>query len=282
MRQHNNALLGTLTDRLAHKEGFDRDRKQPSTRALGLLLHHAGLSCRKTSQLVSLRADPVTHAPISAWYRRASHLFRDQPIQRHERLVIDETSLHIENPRSAWPEECDKDAGDHRTELFLWAAVDPDTQQLVHVTVTTGRSRVEALAFVKGALARCDNQPAVHVDRGVWYPWPPTLLCLEWPVTAGGVPNTVETWVGLFKERIGPFRRRWPTNASAEEIQAWVKGFAWLFNQDPSARLPWQRRHTIHDRSAGSIHVESSSSVRKRALREEHGLHSPGPSLRGE
>jgi transposase-like protein len=234
--QSNNTLLGTLTDRLAQEEVFDRDRKQPETRALGLLLHHAGLSCRKTSQLLNLLAEPVTHNPISAWYRRASHLFREQPVQRHEQLVVDETSLHIEKPRSEWPEDVDKDAGDHLTELFLWAAVDPDTQQLVHIAVSQGRSGVEALAFVKGVLARCDARPAIHVDRGVWYPWALEVLGLEWQVTSGGVRNKVETWFGVLKERIGLYRRRWPANASRDGVQAWVEAFAWLFNQDPSAR----------------------------------------------
>jgi putative transposase len=235
--QHNNALLGTLTHRLVQEEVFDRDRKAPETRALALLLHHAGLSCRRTSQLVTLLAEPVSHNPISAWHRRASHLFREQPVQRHERLVIDETSLHIEKPRETWPEDCDKDAGDHLIELFLWAAVDPDTQQLVHVAVSQGRSSVEAMGFVKGVVALCDNRPVIHVDRGVWYPWPLEALGLDWQVTAGGVRNTVETWFGLLKERIGQFRRRWPANASRGEVEAWVEGFAWLFNQDPSTRL---------------------------------------------
>jgi len=133
---HNNALLGTSVDQLRYKDVFARDRKQPKTRALALLLHHAGLSCRRTSQLVSLLAEPVSHAPISTWARRAGQLFRDQSVQRHERLVVDETTLHIEKPRSEWPKDCDKDAGDHLAELFLWAAVDPDTEQLVHVAVS--------------------------------------------------------------------------------------------------------------------------------------------------
>lgn len=224
MSYSNNALLGNLADRLRQEEVFDRDRKQPDTRALALLLHHAGLSCRRTSQLVTLLAEPVTHAPISAWYRRAAHLFREQPVQRHERLVIDETSLQIERP------DGDLD------EVFLWAAIDPDTHQIVHVTVTEGRGGIEALGFINGVLARCDNEPAIHVDRGVWYPWPLELLELDWQVTAGGVRNTVETWFGVLKERIGQFRRRWPVNSSKAEVQAWVMGFAWLFNQDPSAR----------------------------------------------
>ena len=86
--------------------------------------------------------------------------------------------------------------------------------------MTTGRSGVEALAFLTGVLARCDNQPAIHVDRGMWYPWPLKVLGLDWQVTSGGVRNTVETWFGLLKERIGPFRRRWPTNASKDEVEA--------------------------------------------------------------
>jgi transposase-like protein len=68
--------------------------------------------------------------------------------------VIDETSLHLER--------CDGEL----EEGFLWAAIDPDTLQLVPVTITDGRGGVEALGFINGALARCDNQPVVHVDRG--------------------------------------------------------------------------------------------------------------------
>lgn len=86
-------------------------------------------------------------------------MFRQRSIQRHERLVIDEPSLHIEQPRSEWSEKCDKDAGDHLTELFLSAAIDPDIEQLVHVEASPGRSSVEAMGFVKGVSARCDNRP---------------------------------------------------------------------------------------------------------------------------
>ena len=65
MLHHTDTLLGTLTDQLRQKDVFDRDRKQAQTRALALLLNHAGLSCRRTSQRVTVLAEPVTHAPIS-------------------------------------------------------------------------------------------------------------------------------------------------------------------------------------------------------------------------
>jgi transposase-like protein len=87
-------------------------------------------------------------------------------------------------------------------------------------------------------LRRCKGgAPFVVGDAGVGYPWPLDLLGLDWQVTSGGVRNTVEIWFGLLKERVGPFRRRWPTNASNDEVEAGVEGFAWLFNRDPSARL---------------------------------------------
>lgn len=49
----------------------------------------------------------------------------------------------------------------------MWAAIDPDTEQILHVAITQGRGGVEALAFLKGVIARCDNKPVVHIDRGV-------------------------------------------------------------------------------------------------------------------
>lgn len=123
MNHQDASLLDTLASRLQEEEVFERDRKTPHTRALGLLLHHAGLSCRRTSQVVSLLAEPVPHNPISAWYRRAGRagdLFREAPAGYHEELVVDETSLHIEDPT-----EGDDDEDPGLTEVFLWAALDP-------------------------------------------------------------------------------------------------------------------------------------------------------------
>jgi len=101
----NDTLLGTLIHRLVHEEVFDHDRKQPETRALALLLHHAGLSCRKTSHLVSSLAEPVTRNPISAWYRRAGVMnvcqLRPPPNPAHP-TGLDDTS----NPKTSSNPAC--------------------------------------------------------------------------------------------------------------------------------------------------------------------------------
>jgi len=126
-------------------------------------------------------------------------------------------------------------------EVFGWVALDAATREVFLTWVTQRRSSLEGWLFVKNVLRRCKGgAPFVVGDAGVGYPWPLNRLGLDGQVTAGGVRNTVETWFGLLKERVGPFRRRWPTNASNDEVEAWVEGFAWLFNQDPST-------HCYHD-----------------------------------
>jgi transposase-like protein len=201
-------------------------------------MHHAGLSCRRTSQLVTLLAEPVSHNPITAWYRRAGDLFRAEPVRYHEELVVDETSLHIEDPEENEDGEGDEDEdedGDGLLAVFLWAAIDPATGEVVHVAVAEGRGGVEARGFLQGVLRRCRNRPRVHVDRGVWYPWPLRYLGLPWSQTSGGVRNHVETWFGVLKGRLDAFRRRWPRNASREGVEAWVRGSAVVWNRDPEA-----------------------------------------------
>jgi transposase-like protein len=223
MHHQPDALLGILEGHLEEEEVFDRSRKRTETRALGLLLYHAGLSCRRTADVLSMVQEPVSHQPISAWYHRAGDLFRTGPVRYHEALAVDETSLHIE-----------AEGGD-LTEVFLWAAVDPDTGEVAHVAVTESRGGVEALGFLRGVLARCRNEPRIHVDRGVWYPWALGTVDVDWSVTSGGARNHVEAWFGLLKNRLKAFRVRWPRNASRETVAEWVKGFVAVWNRDPEA-----------------------------------------------
>lgn len=216
-----------LLDRLAHQleaeEVFARERKSNRTRALGIFLHHAGLSCRWASKLVSMLEEPVSHTPISTWHRRATDLYRSADAKRHEELVVDETSLHIEQEDG------------ELEEVYLWAAVNPRTSEVVHVAVTDGRSGIEALGFVRGVLHRCTRRPQFHVDEGVWYPWALTTLGLDWRVTSGGPRNKVETWFGVLKERLAAFRRRWPRNAAKLNVSEWARSYAMLWNERPDA-----------------------------------------------
>jgi len=52
-------------------------------------------------------------------------------------------------------------------EVYVWAAVDVDTFEVVHIEVSPGRSDLDALLFLKTVLKRCRGQPVIIVD-----PWP--------------------------------------------------------------------------------------------------------------
>lgn len=217
-------LLDEIENWLLREDLFDRERKATRTRALGILLYHAGLSCRATSNILTELMEPVSHNPISDWYRRCADLFRKQPVKRHEVLVMDETSILLEGE------------GGVLTEYFLWVAVNPKTGEIVHVALTQGRGGVEAIGFTRGVLKRCSNVPFFLVDGGVWYPVAFRILEVGFEVMRGGDRNKVETWNGVLKQRIRAFRERFPWNASQETIQDWCKGFAFVWNQAPWSR----------------------------------------------
>lgn len=221
MNHQDTTLLDTLASQLQEEEVFDRLRKRTETRALGLLLYHAGLRCRRTAAILSAVREPVTHQSVSAWYHPASPLFREGPVRRHEELAVDETKLVLQG------EDGDPEA------VFLWAAVDPATGEVAHVAVTESRGGIEALGFLRGVLARCGNRPFFHVDRGPWYPWALDTLDVDWSVIPGGARNHVEAWFGVLKGRLEAFRSRWPRNASREGVESWVRGFVALWNRDP-------------------------------------------------
>ncbi|MFC6964776.1 DDE-type integrase/transposase/recombinase [Halocatena marina] len=69
-------------------------------------------------------------------------------------MAVDETKVSVED-----------------NEVSVWAAVDVDTFEVVHIEVSPDRSDLDALLFIKQVLKRCRGQPVIVVDRGPWYNW---------------------------------------------------------------------------------------------------------------
>jgi len=69
-------------------------------------------------------------------------------------VAVDETTVSVED-----------------SEVYVWAAVDADTFEVVHIEGSPGRSDLDALLFLKTVLKRRRGQPVVVVDRGPWYNW---------------------------------------------------------------------------------------------------------------
>ena len=99
-------------------------------------LRWLSISCR----IIVLGVEPlveVCHVTVHDWYHRLEHLF-DPDRDRRQAVAVDETKLEIEDE-----------------EVYVWAAVDVDTFELLHVDVSPGRSSLDALLFLTEVLKYC-------------------------------------------------------------------------------------------------------------------------------
>jgi len=76
------------------------------------------------------------------------HLFEPDCRDRQE-IAVDETKIEIDGE-----------------EHSVWAAVDCDTLEVLHVDVSPGRSSLDALLFLREVLKACRGRPLVRADRG--------------------------------------------------------------------------------------------------------------------
>ena len=163
-------MLSHIMKVLEAKNVFERNRKKLSTRALGILLYHHGLSLRDCKTVVS-SYETVSHEAIRLWYHKTSDLFKIQKAA-HEIIAVDETKVRI------------------REKLHIvWAAVDVHTWEILGVWVSKGRASIEAYSFLKYVLKKCTNQPKILVDGGLWYKPALQRLGVEWEHVIFGLRN---------------------------------------------------------------------------------------------
>ncbi|MBU0497931.1 MAG: hypothetical protein KKC68_06830, partial [Candidatus Thermoplasmatota archaeon] len=60
-------MLNQIVDILEDRKIFVRTRKNTRTKALALLMYHAGLSYRKTSAIIS-DMEPFSYEALRKWY----------------------------------------------------------------------------------------------------------------------------------------------------------------------------------------------------------------------
>lgn len=138
------------------------------------------------------------------WYHRLAHLFEPD---YHSTVAVDETKISVEDD-----------------EVYVWAAVDVDTFEVVHIEVSPGRSNLDALLFLKTVLKRCRGQPVIIVDRGSWYDWVLDDLDLcESRRKTWGKQSLVEAWFDLSKYRTRLFYSRFPHYSFWKPVDRWGK-----------------------------------------------------------
>ena len=136
---------------------FKRNKTPLETKVLAAMLCFAGLSYRGVAKVI----EGVSYGLVY----RAFTALKDglpKPERRYRRCIaIDETKLKVERkggggePEPIW--------------LFLWAARDVDTKEVLAVRASFTRSSLDAEIFLKQVLECCVNKPMFLVDKGPWY-----------------------------------------------------------------------------------------------------------------
>ena len=141
-------MLNRVVAKARDQKVFSHEDMPTEQRVEAAFLYHAGLSYRRVERVIRR-----SYKAVRQWYHRLAYLFDPDP-DYHSTVAIDETKLKIEE-----------------TEVYVWAGVDMETFEVIHIEVFRGRSDLDALLFVKQVLKRCRGEPVVLVDRGPWYNW---------------------------------------------------------------------------------------------------------------
>jgi len=203
-------MLAHIEKLLEAKNVFERHRKSLSTRALGILLYHLGISLRNCSLVLS-SFEQVSHESVRQWYHKSQDLLCVRCCHR-QIIAVDETIIKI-----------------HEKQHLLWAAIDVDTWEILDAWITQGRAPLDAYNFLCMVLNKCAYMPKIPVDGGPWYKPAIERLHADWEHATFGLRNPIEQWFGILKHRIQLFYKRWPYNAIIESAQEWINSFVNLY-----------------------------------------------------
>lgn len=174
---------------------FRRNKRPLESKIVACLLYLAGLSYR--AMTYQTRVIDASHVSVHNWVHALKDVVSRVPRKERRVVAMDETKLKI-----------------HGRQVFVWAAIDADTKELLAVYASYYRSNINTLAFLRRVLDACTNKPVVLVDGGPWYPWPLNRMGLRWLHVTFGERNAIERFFRTLKERT----RRFYNNLTSERL----------------------------------------------------------------
>ena len=154
----------------------------------------------------------ASHVSVHNWVHALKGIVSDVPRKERRVVAIDETKLKI-----------------HGRQVFVWAAIDVDTRELLAVYASYYRSHINTLVFLRRVLDTCSNKPVVLVDGGPWYPWPLERMGLRWLHVTFGYRNAIERFFRTLKERTRRFYNNL-TSDRLDNLQSFMSVFMLWYN----------------------------------------------------
>jgi len=200
----------TLLKAVQDAHVFRRNKRPLRSKVVACLLYMSGLSYRAMTYQSSMV--DASHASVHRWVHALRGIVSRVPVRERRVVAIDETKLKI-NGR----------------QVYVWAAIDVETKELLAVYASYYRSNINTLVFLKKVLDTCSNKPLVLVDGGPWYPWPLDRMGSRWLHVTFGYRNAMERLFRTLKERTRRFYNNL-TSDRLENLQGFMETFMLWYN----------------------------------------------------
>jgi putative transposase len=179
---------------------------------LSIQLHLAGLSLSNTVSILEIFGVNRARSTVHNWVHKAD--LQPDAGRRPNHVAVDETVIRL-NDEQYW----------------LYAAVDPDSNKLLHTTLEPTRTNVLAHTFFRELREKHDVDDAVFLVDGAT---PLKDACnrhgLRFRYEKHGNRNSVERVFREVKRRTSSFSNCF-SNANAETADNWLRSFAFAWNQ---------------------------------------------------
>jgi transposase-like protein len=190
----------------------ERERTPEAIIEVGIQLHLAGLSLSNTKQHLDRLGVERSRTAIHDWVQKAD-LQPDSDAEPNQ-IAVDETVIQLNDERH-----------------WLYAAVDPETNQFLHVRLFQTRTTQLTVLFLRELR---DKQQVEHVtflvDNAHHLTAALDRLGLRFQVVRHGNRNVVERVFREVKRRTSSFSNTF-SNAALPTAESWLQAFAVWWNQ---------------------------------------------------
>ncbi|MFC7254983.1 IS6 family transposase [Haloplanus litoreus] len=206
-----NASLNGCLDRI--ELGFvEREATPRLLMKLSIQLHLAGLSLSNTVSILEIFGFERARSTVHNWVHKAD--LQPEEGRSPDHVAVDETVIRLNDER-----------------YWLYAAVDPETNELLHTKLEPTRTNVIAYSFFRELREKHNVDDAVFLVDGAT---PLNDACrrhgLDFRYERHGNRNSVERVFREVKRRTTSFSNCF-SNAEAETANEWLRSFAFAWNQ---------------------------------------------------
>ena len=206
----NDRLNGFLDE--INLEFVEREATPRLLMKLSIQLHLAGLSLSNTVSILEIFGVERARSTVHNWVHKADL----QPEDGHspDHVAVDETVIRL-NDEQYW----------------LYAAVDPETNELLHIQLEPTANKVIAHSFFTELREKHDVDDVVFlIDGSLSLKDACSRHGLDFRYEKHGNRNSVERVFREVKRRTSSFSNCF-SNAEAETADDWLKSFSFAWNQ---------------------------------------------------